>query len=124
MVFFYQGASNYYLPGIIPLTPSTLGVLNLGKLPYFHLHIPAPFFLARFNIKAKSIFNMLQWAEAILNEISNNINKNYTGLISALEGFKNCIPWAWKDFFPCQFGPILPFHALDAMISCNTFWNP
>ena len=32
-----------------------------------------------------------QRAEAILNKISNNINKTYIGLISVLQGFQKCI---------------------------------
>ena len=32
-----------------------------------------------------------QKAEAILNKISNNINKTYIGLISVLQGFQKCI---------------------------------
>ena len=32
-----------------------------------------------------------QRVEEILNKISNNINKTYTGLISVLQGFKKCI---------------------------------
>ena len=35
--------------------------------------------------------NRAQWVEVILNEIPNNINKNYTRLISALQGFQKCI---------------------------------
>ena len=34
-----------------------------------------------------------QRAEEILNKISNNINKTYTGLISVLQGFQKCIAW-------------------------------
>ena len=32
-----------------------------------------------------------QRAEAILNKITNNINKTYTGLINVLQGFQKCI---------------------------------
>ena len=32
-----------------------------------------------------------QRAEAILNKISNSINKTYTGLISVLQGLQKCI---------------------------------
>ena len=35
--------------------------------------------------------NISQRAEAILNKISNNINKAHTGLISVLQGFQRCI---------------------------------
>ena len=34
-----------------------------------------------------------QRAEAILNKISNNINKTYIGLISVLQGFQKWIAW-------------------------------
>ena len=35
----------------------------------------------------------IQWAEAILNKISNIINITYTGLISVLQGLQKCIAW-------------------------------
>ena len=41
--------------------------------------------------KRKKIFYRSQRAEEILNKISNNINKIYTGLISVLQGFQKCI---------------------------------
>ena len=36
-------------------------------------------------------FSSSQRAEEILNKISNNIKKTYTGLISVLQGFQKCI---------------------------------
>ena len=36
-------------------------------------------------------FSSSQRAEEILNKISNNINKTYTGLTSVLQGFQKCI---------------------------------
>ena len=47
------------------------------------------------NQNLASFFNLnttrAQRAEEILNKISNNINKTYTGLISVLQGFQKCI---------------------------------
>ena len=39
----------------------------------------------------QSIYSRSQRAEAILNKISNIINKTHTGLISVLQGFQKCI---------------------------------
>ena len=39
----------------------------------------------------KLCYNQTQRAKAILNKISNIINKTYTGLISVLQGFQKCI---------------------------------
>ena len=37
------------------------------------------------------IFQTSQRAETVLDKISNNINKTYTGLISVLQGFQKCV---------------------------------
>ena len=39
------------------------------------------------------VFSSDQRAEAILNKISNNINKTHTGLISVVQEFQICIAW-------------------------------
>ena len=43
------------------------------------------------DIPIKTKNKNTQRAEAILNKISNSINKTYTGLISVLQGFQKCI---------------------------------
>ena len=55
-------------------------------------------FIGEQKLCGKSIWNtgmvkLAQRAEAILNKISNNSNKAYTGLINVLQGFQKSIAW-------------------------------
>ena len=76
-----------YVPSIAKLKTSLIIPCQLGSFPLPGVH--------------GGLCNPTQRAEAILNKISNNINKTHTGLISVLKGFQKCIALdtrnrAWK----------------------------
>ena len=62
--------------------------------PFIHnIHVQGVGSISRKAFFFLNQFPLSQRAEEILNKISDNINKTYTGLISVLQGFQKCIAW-------------------------------